>query len=134
MIAPGRIVLRNIVSDSRELTTESVDGTSGRFVELWPGVEILPLYGIDESGVPFDPSQPSAALLRYAPGAAVPPHRHRSFEHIFILKGSQEDHLGRYEAGTCVMSPPGTMHKVASQDGCLVLAIWNQSVEVIHGD
>lgn len=120
-----RIVLRDMLGDF-------MPTGRGHFVELWPGVDMLPLYGIDDAGSPHDPQGPSAALLRYAPGASVPPHRHPGFEHIIVLKGSQQDHLGRYEAGTCVMSPPGTAHAVASDEGCLVLAIWNHSVEVIN--
>jgi mannose-6-phosphate isomerase-like protein (cupin superfamily) len=104
----------------------------GNFIPFFPGVEILPLYGLDAAGRPLDPSQPSAALLRYAPGASVPPHRHRGYEHILIVSGSQEDDQGTYQSGTFVMSPPGTEHAVASAQGCLVLAIWAQSVEVIH--
>jgi anti-sigma factor ChrR (cupin superfamily) len=102
----------------------------GTFAPFYPGVEILPLYGLTKQGEPLDRSQPSAALLRYAPGAAVPQHRHLAYEHIFIIEGSQSDSYGTYPRGSCVISGPGTSHAVASEQGCLVLAIWNQSVEV----
>lgn len=105
----------------------------GEFAPLWPGVEILPLYGMSPSGKPLAPTQPSAGFIRYAPGASVPTHRHPGYEHIIVLSGAQSDDRGVYERGTCVMSPPGTSHGVASERGCLVLAIWNQSVEVIGG-
>jgi len=105
----------------------------GEFAPLWPGVDILPIYGISKAGSPIDPSRPSAAFVRYAPGAAVPSHRHPGYEHIFVLAGAQSDERGVYERGTCVMSPPGSSHGVASDRGCLVLAIWNQSVEVLGG-
>jgi anti-sigma factor ChrR (cupin superfamily) len=85
------------------------------------------------SGKPLQPTQPSAGFIRYAPGAAVPTHRHPGYEHIIVLSGAQSDDRGVYERGTCVMSPPGTSHGVASERGCLVLAIWNQSVEVVGG-
>lgn len=119
-----RLVLRDLLDGP--LPTEL-----GAFVPLWPGVEILPLYGIGEDGRPFDPKRPSAAFLRYAAGARVPEHRHAGYEHIFVLRGSQSDRHGSYPAGTCVMSPPGTTHAVSSEEGCLVLAVWNQSVEVL---
>jgi len=105
----------------------------GEFAPLWPGVDILPIYGLSKTGTPLDPNRPSAAFIRYAPGASVPTHRHPGYEHILILSGSQADERGTYERGTCVMSPPGTTHGVASDRGCLVLAIWNQSVEVLGG-
>lgn len=103
----------------------------GPFFPLWPGVDLLPLYGFDAQGAPVNRAEPSAAFIRYQPGARVPEHAHPGYEHIFILRGSQSDHLGEYTAGTCVMSPPGSRHAVRSESGCLVLAIWNRSVEVV---
>lgn len=105
----------------------------GQFRELWSGVEILPLYGRAPDGRALSPTLPSAAILRYAPGAEVPEHEHRGFEHIVVLSGSQEDARGRYPGGTCVINPPGTRHAVRSNEGCMVLAIWNRPVEVLRG-
>ncbi len=85
--------------------------------ELRPGVEFHALYGQPGQG-------PAAALLRYAPGARVPSHRHGGSEHILVLAGSQRDENGVYTAGTLLMSPSGSRHAVVSDDGCLVLAIW----------
>jgi anti-sigma factor ChrR (cupin superfamily) len=87
-----------------------------------PGVERHILYGSDGADAPM------AALLRYAPGAHVPPHEHVDHEHIFVLAGAQEDERGRYEAGTAVINPPGSRHNVKSDEGCLVLAVWNRPV------
>lgn len=84
---------------------------------LRPGVEFHALYGQPGQG-------PAAALLRYAPGANVPAHRHGDSEHILVLAGSQRDENGLYEAGTLLVSPPGSRHTVTSDAGCLVLAIW----------
>lgn len=84
---------------------------------LRPGVEFHALYGEPGQG-------PAAALLRYAPGARVPSHQHGGIEHILVLAGSQRDENGVYEAGTLLVSPPGTRHAVVSDAGCLVLAIW----------
>jgi anti-sigma factor ChrR (cupin superfamily) len=86
-----------------------------------PGVEIARLYGTGEHG-------PAAALLRYAPGAAVPRHAHVDYEHILVLAGSQRDERGLYEAGTLLVHGAGTSHAVASDHGCVVLAIWNAPV------
>jgi len=103
----------------------------GEFRPLHPGVEILPLYGFDEHARPVSKGQAAAALLRYAPGAEVPQHEHTGYEHIFVLRGSQSDAAGTYQAGACVVNPPGTRHSVRSEGGCLVLAIWNRPVEVL---
>ena len=93
---------------------------------LRPGVDIHRLYGNDEDG-------PSAALLRYAPGAEVPWHIHGGAEHILVLAGSQEDDSGRYGPGMFVVNQPGSTHRVTSRDGCLVLVVWERPVEFITG-
>jgi anti-sigma factor ChrR (cupin superfamily) len=86
-----------------------------------PGIQIHRLYGNSDSG-------PSAALLRYSPGASIPYHRHEGYEHIHVLHGSQVDAGGSYAAGTLIINPPGTGHKVHSPDGCVVLVIWERPV------
>jgi anti-sigma factor ChrR (cupin superfamily) len=86
-----------------------------------PGIEIARLYGVADSG-------PSAALLRYAKGARLPPHRHTGYEHIFVLRGSQRDEAGRYGAGSCLIHGEHSAHSVVSDDGCVVLAVWQGPV------
>lgn len=86
------------------------------------GVEICRLYGDENQG-------PAAALLRYAPGAEVPRHRHTGYEHILVLSGAQADDCAEYGEGTLMISKPGTVHSVVSNKGCIVLAIWNSPVE-----
>ena len=80
------------------------------------GVDIFRLYGDGITG-------PTAALVRYRERGEVPMHEHKGYEHILILAGSQRDGNGTFEAGTLVINPPGTRHKVSSDDGCIVLAI-----------
>jgi anti-sigma factor ChrR (cupin superfamily) len=88
------------------------------------GVEICQLYSGNDSG-------PAAALLRYAPGAAVPHHTHTGYENILILSGSQRDEHREYLAGTLMVSPPQSNHAISSPNGCIVLAIWQSPVEFI---
>jgi anti-sigma factor ChrR (cupin superfamily) len=90
------------------------------------GIEIYPLYG--ELGVGR-----AAALLRYAPGASLPSHRHAGFEQIFVVQGSQVDEHGRYGKGTVVVNPPGSHHAVTSPDGCVVFVTWDLPVEFDPG-
>jgi anti-sigma factor ChrR (cupin superfamily) len=89
------------------------------------GVDEHRLYG---SG---DGPGPIASILRYAPGASVPYHRHEGYEHIYVLSGSQRDERGTYRAGTLVINPPGIAHDVVSDDGCTVLIIWERPVTFI---
>ena len=108
---PGHLVLSLVP----HLLTQAAS-----FRELRPGVEIATLYE-DASGA-------TAALLRYAPGAEVPWHRHPGYEHIFVVEGEQQDDRGQYPAGTLVVNAPGTQHRVSSPKGCLALLIWQQPV------
>lgn len=83
-----------------------------------PGVEIHRLWG--------DPQGASSALLRYAPGARVPRHRHEDVEEIRILRGSQRDDDGVYRAGAHVFKPAGSIHSVESPEGCVALLVWRK--------
>jgi anti-sigma factor ChrR (cupin superfamily) len=90
-------------------------------------VEIYRLYGNGLSG-------PSAALLRYRPGAKVPPHEHVGYEHVFVLEGAQQDHNGVFKAGSFVINSPGTRHAVVSDDGCIVLVIYEKPVRFLDDE
>ncbi len=105
-----------------ELLQHAADPERLRWEPLRPGVEFHALYGRPGQG-------PAAALLRYEPGASVPEHRHIDYEHILILRGSQRDTNGVYPAGTLLVSPPGSRHAVASDEGCVVLAIWSGALD-----
>jgi anti-sigma factor ChrR (cupin superfamily) len=94
------------------------------FVPWREGVEILRLYGDEKSGR-------AAAMLRYAPDAEVPLHEHDGYEHIFVLEGAQEDARGVYRAGSMVVNPPGSRHRVRSPEGCTVLILWDRPVILV---
>jgi anti-sigma factor ChrR (cupin superfamily) len=88
---------------------------------LREGVEVSWLYRNGDRG-------PAAAYLRYAPGARVPHHLHAGYEHVMVLQGSQTDRNGRHRAGALVINPPSTSHEVVSEEGCIVLIIWERPV------
>jgi anti-sigma factor ChrR (cupin superfamily) len=85
------------------------------------GVEVAWLYQNGAHG-------PAAAYLRYAPGASVPLHWHAGYEHVVVLEGSQSDHNGRHGAGSLVINRPGSSHELVSEEGCVVLIIWERPV------
>lgn len=89
------------------------------------GIEISWIYRTD------DPDGPSAAFLRYVPGAGAPLHYHPGYEHILVLEGSQSDEKGLYRAGDMAINPAGTQHSVRSAEGCVVLAIWEKPVRFL---
>ena len=88
------------------------------------GIEIYRLYGDGVSG-------PTAAFLRFSPGAQVALHEHTGFEHILVLDGCQVDENSRADAGTLIVNPPGTRHSVFSEAGCIVLAIYERPVAFV---
>ncbi len=88
------------------------------FAAFRDGVEIFPI----QDGAP------ALALLRYAPGAAVPHHRHTGLETILVLDGAQTDEQGHYPAGTLVLNQPGSSHSVWSDEGCVVLIQWTAPI------
>jgi anti-sigma factor ChrR (cupin superfamily) len=88
------------------------------------GVDIFRLYGDGVSG-------PAAALLRYAANAQVPLHEHTGYEHVFVLSGTQEDEDGVYRAGSMVVNPPGSRHRVRAPAGCTVLVVWEHPVILV---
>lgn len=90
-----------------------------------PGIQIQLLYQEADGG-------PAAALLRYEPGAAVPSHEHRGYEHILVLDGAQQDEHRTYPAGTFVVNRPHSIHRVASEGGCVVLIIWEKAVRFVE--
>ena len=103
---------------------------SGRSGELgWEhfrdGIEIHRLYGDGVEGA-------SAALIRFQPGASVPLHEHTGYEHILVLSGSQRDESGTSATGTLVVNAPGTRHRVVSDEGCVVLAIYELPVRFLE--
>jgi anti-sigma factor ChrR (cupin superfamily) len=87
-------------------------------------VEIFRLYGDGISG-------PTAALMRYGRGGEVPLHEHMGYEHILVLAGSQRDESRLFAAGSFVVNPPGTRHRVISDEGCIVLAIYERPVRFL---
>lgn len=89
------------------------------------GVDLIMLYGDAAQGC-------SSALLRYQPGAKIPEHMHVGMEFLLVLRGSQSDERGHYSAGTFLINPTDSSHKILSEEGCIVLAVWEKPVRFIH--
>jgi anti-sigma factor ChrR (cupin superfamily) len=85
------------------------------------GVEIFWIYRDGEEG-------PASALLKFQPGGRVSTHEHVGFEHIIVLAGSQTDEHGHLGTGTLMVHKPGTSHSIVSEEGCIVLAIYEKRV------
>ncbi|WP_300034258.1 cupin domain-containing protein [uncultured Roseobacter sp.] len=100
-------------------------------IETWHGLPFVPFRdGVDVHYIKH--GSPSVAILRYAPGARVPPHLHTGLETIVVLDGIQSDERGDYGKGTLILNPEGTTHSVWSEHGCAVLIQWERPVRVLE--
>ena len=60
-------------------------------------------------------------LIRLDPGAETPHHAHPNGEEVFVIDGSYTDEDGTYPAGTWTRNPPGSAHRIRSDDGATLL-------------
>jgi len=88
------------------------------------GIQIRRIWGDSRAGA-------SVALLRYEAGARGPKHRHVGSEIIYVIAGSQSDERGTYAAGSLVVNPDGDEHSVWSDEGCVVLIVWERPIEFV---
>lgn len=58
------------------------------------------------------------SIVRYAPGAAFPPHEHPEGEEILVLEGVFSDERGDWPAGSYLLNPEGYRHGPWSKTGC----------------
>jgi anti-sigma factor ChrR (cupin superfamily) len=72
-----------------------------------------------------------AVLMRYAPGAVIPRHRHIGDEQIWVLEGEVADDTGVCTAGNYARRPPGCVHTVTSPAGALVFAVISGPTEPV---
>jgi anti-sigma factor ChrR (cupin superfamily) len=93
-----------------------------------PGVGIVFLHS-EESGR-------ATVLIRMAPGASYPGHRHTGPEELFILQGGYRDHLGDHVAGEYVRYEAGTAHRPVALPGvaCIFFAIAHEGIEPLDHD
>jgi anti-sigma factor ChrR (cupin superfamily) len=115
---PSNMVLTDLASIPQRLNEFAWES-------LAPGVELSRLYQDAAGNIKL-------ALLHYAPGATVPQHLHTGMEYIQILSGAQQDERGIYPAGTLLVSLPGSLHNVASPEGCVALAVWESPVHFVE--
>ncbi len=78
-----------------------------------PGIKVRELFQADDGY--------RISLVRYAPGAKVPDHLHTADEHTYVLEGSIKDASGEHSAGSYLMCPMGSRHRLWSDRGALVL-------------
>jgi quercetin dioxygenase-like cupin family protein len=88
------------------------------------GAEIHRLYTTEQTGA----GGPAAGIVRYAPGASSPPHRHEGYEIIYVFAGQLETGAGEHPAGSLLVMEPGSIHAPRSAHGALMLVVWEKPV------
>ena len=73
----------------------------------------------------------STLLLRFAPGADYPTHRHPRGEEYYVLSGTLADGSHTYRTGDYIYYAPGSVHRPSSPDGCTVLVVLPARVEML---
>ena len=72
------------------------------------------------------------SMVRLAPGAEYPPHRHANLEHCYVLEGDLVSNGRTLHAGDYEVNAPDTDHSpVTSHGGCLLLIIHNAGDQLL---
>jgi anti-sigma factor ChrR (cupin superfamily) len=107
----ARIERSLAANDLSEMASHAVDRyESGVWRTLAPGVRMKRLW------------DKRTLLIACEPGAVVPGHRHRAFEHSLVLSGDVSGDEGDYAAGDYQGMPAGSDHGAwTTRNGCRVL-------------
>ncbi|AZB33786.1 cupin domain-containing protein [Chryseobacterium bernardetii] len=89
--------------------------------------------GIFVKSLKFDPEQnrSTTILLKFEPGASYPYHNHPAGEELFILEGDAVIAGGNLKKGDYLYTPPSFKHSVTSENGCIILFIIPEEVEIL---
>ena len=70
-------------------------------------------------------------LLKFEPAARYHAHRHPGGEEYYVLEGVLEDLGKSWPTGSYIWHPPGSAHRPSSKDGCVVLVVLPEAVELL---
>ena len=76
-------------------------------------------------------NRPPTFLLKFEAGAAYPEHRHPAGEETFVLEGEVDFGARHLSTGDYLYTPPGGIHSVYSETGCILLFIVPEEVEIL---
>jgi anti-sigma factor ChrR (cupin superfamily) len=129
--ANGATVLAVLTGDV-EPAPESSRSPASQIVTLseLPWIETRP--GVRQKRIWEDKTTERRALLvRFEPGAVLPPHRHVGDELIFLVEGANADESGVVATGNVNYRPNGCVHTVTTDNGATVLAVvWGRTEPV----
>jgi quercetin dioxygenase-like cupin family protein len=76
-------------------------------------------------------SRAPSILLKFEAGATYPYHNHPAGEEGFVLEGDVIIGGAKLSAGDYLYTPPNFKHSVHSENGCVLLFIVPQEVEIL---
>jgi quercetin dioxygenase-like cupin family protein len=90
--------------------------------------------GISVISLHFDElkQRSTTILLKFEPGASYPYHNHPGGEELFVLEGEVTLEGVNLSAGDYLYTPVNYKHSVSSENGCTMLFIIPEEVEIIH--
>lgn len=133
-VAPRPVLREKLLARVRPPVTQFAPGIfvaraseSGWRRTKSPGVTFKELY--------VDPkTQMATSLLRLAPGARYPAHRHTAVEQCLVLEGEVELGDLRLSAGDYEWAEASTTHDlIRSETGCLLLIMSSKHDEFLEG-
>ena len=112
------------IRDSPDAISIMRAGEGGWVKTPIPGVSVKPLYR--------DPvSRLVTQLVRLAPGAQLPSHRHAAPEQCYVVEGDVKIGKDRFGPGDFSLAPAQSLHGVVSTvGGCLLVIIGSPENEV----
>lgn len=116
----GRIDAEGLTREHPKLTKENQDFASAAWLEwtpLFPGVELKVLSVDQERGY-------ATTLVKMAPGAMIPSHRHVEPEDSYVLEGEIVVSGVLMRPGDHCHANPGSVHPVSTTvTGCVYVAV-----------
>ncbi len=103
-----------------------VAGDQGAWLQTpFEGVEMRVLH-LDES------SGRMTQLMRMAPGASFPRHRHTGLEECYVIQGDMRSGDVILRAGDYQRAEQGSIHGISSRGGCVMLVVGNAFDELLE--
>lgn len=88
--------------------------------------------GIDARVLSFDKERNYVTtLLRMAPGAVYPRHRHTELEECWVLEGDVLVDSCSFHTGDYQRAEAGSIHQVATRGGCTLLILASRNDEML---
>lgn len=113
--------MKNYITKSVELDWSPLVEEGVRTEGIW--VKVLRFDEATERAPTF--------LLKFDPGASYPEHNHPAGEEAFVLEGEVRFSARQLEAGDYLYTPPGGVHSVQSEKGCVLLFVVPEEVEIL---